>query len=76
MSERTLARRFDEELGMNLRSWRRRLRMFTAIELMGGGLSVTQTAKELGYGSTSAFIYAFRTDMGWSPQAHIMGSVE
>jgi methylphosphotriester-DNA--protein-cysteine methyltransferase len=32
--------------------------------LMGGGLSVTQTAMELGYGSTSAFVYAFRTDMG------------
>lgn len=74
MSGRTLARRFEEELGMSLRSWRRRLRLFKSIELMGGGLSVTQTALELGYGSTSAFVYAFRTDMGCSPQAYIRGA--
>lgn len=71
MSGRTLARRFEAELGMSLRSWRRRLRLFKSIELMGGGLSVTQTAMELGYGSTSAFVYAFRSDMGCSPQAYI-----
>ncbi|RKK04402.1 helix-turn-helix domain-containing protein [Pseudoroseomonas wenyumeiae] len=73
MSARTLARRFEAELGMSLRSWRRRLRLFKAIELLGGGLGVTQTAMELGYGSTSAFIYAFRTDMGCSPQVHMRG---
>jgi AraC-like DNA-binding protein len=28
MSERTLARRFEAEVGMSLRSWRRRLRLF------------------------------------------------
>jgi len=73
MSERTLARRFDAEVGLSLRSWRRRLRLFKAIELMGGGLDVTRTALELGYGSTSAFVYAFRTDMGCSPQAYMRG---
>lgn len=75
MSGRTLARRFEAELGMSLRSWRRRLRVFKSIELMGGGLGVTQTAMELGYGSTSAFVYAFRHDMGCSPQAYIRGGV-
>lgn len=73
MSGRTLARRFQEELGMSLRSWRRRLRLFKSIELLGGGLSVTETAMELGYGSTSAFVYAFRTEMGCSPQAYTRG---
>ena len=73
MSARTLARRFEAELGMSLRSWRRRLRLFKAIELLGGGLSVTRTAMELGYGSTSAFIYAFRTEMGCGPQAYMRG---
>lgn len=75
MSGRTLARRFEAELGMSLRSWRRRLRLFKSVELMGGGMGVTQTAMELGYGSTSAFIYAFRTDMGCSPQAYMRGEV-
>ncbi|HEX2553231.1 MAG TPA: helix-turn-helix transcriptional regulator [Microvirga sp.] len=73
MSERTLARRFESEVGMSLRSWRRRLRLFKAIELMGGGLDVTRTALELGYGSTSAFVYAFRTETGCSPQAYMRG---
>lgn len=71
MSGRTLARRFEAEVGMSLRSWRRRLRLFKSIELLGGGLGVTQTAMELGYGSSSAFVYAFRSDMGCSPQAYM-----
>lgn len=75
MSERTLARRFEAEMGMGLRSWRRRLRLFKAVELLGGGLGVTRTAMELGYGSTSAFVYAFRTGMGRSPQAYMRGRV-
>ena len=73
MSERTLARRFEAEVGMSLRSWRRRLRLFKAIELLGGGLDVTRTAMELGYGSASAFVYAFRTEMGCGPQAYMRG---
>lgn len=71
MSPRTLARRFETDLGMSLRSWRRRLRLFRSVELLGGGLGVTQVAMELGYGSTSAFIHAFRMEMGSSPQAYM-----
>lgn len=73
MSSRTLTRRFEAEVGMSLRSWRRRMRLFKAIELLGGGMDVTQTALELGYGSPSAFIYAFRTAMGVSPQVYMRG---
>ncbi len=76
MSSRTLARRFEAELGMSLRSWRRRMRLFKAIELLGGGMDVTQTALELGYASTSAFVYAFRTGMGASPQAHMKSRMD
>ena len=46
---------------MSMRAWRRRLRLFKAIELLAGHLNVTQIALELGYSSTSAFTYAFRT---------------
>ena len=74
MSGRTLARRFEEEVGMSLRTWRRRLRLFKAIELLAGDRSITEVALELGYGSSSAFTYAFRTEMGRSPQAHRLGS--
>jgi AraC-like DNA-binding protein len=74
MSGRTLARRFEEEVGMSVRTWRRRLRLFKAIELLAGDRSITEIALELGYGSTSAFTYAFRTEMARSPQAHRLGS--
>ena len=71
MSSRTLTRRFEAELGLPLRSWKRRLRLFRAIELLGGGLSVTTTAIELGYGSVSAFVFAFRSELGCSPNAYM-----
>lgn len=73
MSPRTLTRRFEAEVGISLRSWRRRMRLFKAVEMLGGGLDVTQTALDLGYGSPSAFIYAFRTGMGASPLAYMKG---
>jgi AraC-like DNA-binding protein len=71
MSPRTLTRRFEAELGLTLRSWKRRLRLFRALELLGGGLSVTTTAMELGYGSASAFVFAFRSELGCSPYAYM-----
>lgn len=51
------------------------LTVFKAIDLLGGGLDVTRTGMELGYGSTSAFVYAFRTEMGCSPRAYMRGRV-
>jgi AraC-like DNA-binding protein len=70
MSPRTLTRRFNDEVGMPLSQWRRRLRLIKAVEMLGAGRSVTETALDLGYGSSSAFIYAFRREMGMSPQAY------
>lgn len=72
MSSRTLMRRFEAELGSTLRSWKRKLRLFRAIELLGGGMSVTATAMDLGYSSPSAFIFAFRSELGCSPHSYVM----
>lgn len=66
-SPRTLSRRFIRETGLSPRAWRHRLRLFRAIELLGAGRSVTATALELGYASTSAFSYMFRSEMAVSP---------
>ncbi|MDD3353447.1 helix-turn-helix transcriptional regulator [Zoogloea sp.] len=66
-SGRTLARRFEKEIGMGLREWRHRLRLFRAVEWLAAGRSVTEVALELGYGSTSAFTFMFRQEMGCSP---------
>lgn len=67
MSPRTLTRRFESEVGMSLRNWRQRLRLFRAIELLGSNLPITEIALRLGYSSASAFIYMFRSDMNVSP---------
>ncbi len=66
-SERTLARRFETELGMSLREWRHHLRVFLAVEWLGAGRSVTEVALALGYASTAAFSYMFRRAMGCAP---------
>ncbi|EXJ14603.1 AraC family transcriptional regulator [Imhoffiella purpurea] len=66
-SSRTLARRFEKELGMSLRDWRYRLRLFLAVEWLCTERSVTDIALGLGYASTSAFTYMFRQAMGRSP---------
>ncbi|MBB5213449.1 AraC family transcriptional regulator [Parapusillimonas granuli] len=71
MSGRTLARRFFAETGLTLRTWRRRLKSFRAIELLENGFDVTSAALELGYSSTSAFVYAFRSEMQCSPLAYM-----
>lgn len=71
MSGRTLARKFVAETGLTLRDWRRRLKLFRAIELLESGADVTGTALELGYSSTSAFIFAFRMEMHCSPMAYV-----
>lgn len=70
MSGRTLARRCERELGMNLRAWRRAVRLFRAVELLGSGASVTEAALALGYASTSSFIYMFRSGTGQSPRRY------
>jgi AraC-like DNA-binding protein len=70
MSPRTLTRRFESEVGMSLRNWRQRLRLFRAIELLGSDLPVTEIALRLGYSSASAFIFMFRSEMGVSPLQH------
>ena len=61
---------FQAELGRNFREWKRRLRLFKSMELLGAGMSVTATALELGYGSPSAFSFMFTREMGYSPKAY------
>ena len=70
MSGRTLARKFVAETGLTLSDWRRRLKLFRAIELLESGRDVTGIALELGYSSASSFIFAFRSEMKCSPMAY------
>jgi len=65
---RSLARRFEDELGLTWRAVLRRLRVLQAIEaLADGDAPVTDIAFAVGYTSLSAFNAAFRELTGRTP---------
>ena len=70
-SVRTLQRIFSEETGMRFVEWRQRLRLLQAITLLEQGASVTAAGAQAGYASTSAFIAAFRQQMGETPAKYV-----
>ena len=69
---RTVQRLFRQDLGIAFDSWRRQVRLIKAIELLVSGLSVKQTALEVGYQQPTPFVEAFRTTFGVTPKAWIM----
>jgi AraC-like DNA-binding protein len=74
LATRSLARRFEQELGMTWRAALRRLRVLRAIEQLAGTQhSVTQIAMDVGYSSLSAFQAAFRELIGQTPTEYRAG---
>jgi AraC-like DNA-binding protein len=74
LASRSLARRFEQEIGMTWRAALRRLRVLRAIEeLAGTDRSVTQIAMDVGYSSLSAFQSAFRDLIGQTPSEYRAG---
>ena len=71
ISGRTLARLFEQELGMSFGEWRRRMRLLLSLPRLAAGASVTEVALELGYDSPSAFAAMFRRTMGAAPTAYL-----
>lgn len=71
LSERTLIRRCERELGMSLTEWRQRLRLVNALPLLRAGRSVESIAVELGYATSSSFIAMFRRLIGTSPRRFV-----
>ncbi|OON39112.1 AraC family transcriptional regulator [Izhakiella australiensis] len=69
-TERTLARRCQSELAMGFSEWRQRLRFLHAISLLERGLTVQDTALELGYSSASALIVMFQQQAGTTPERY------
>ena len=66
-SERTLSRLFVSETGVGFGRWRTRLRVRTALELLAAGTPVAVAGRHVGYRTASAFIAAFRREMGVTP---------
>ncbi len=71
VSERTLARRFEEELAMSFRAYVQAARMMRAMELLAApGATVTETALAVGFTSMGAFTTAFAERCGETPSAY------
>lgn len=60
MSERNLARQFQQETGVSFGRWRQHIRLQHAVERLESGENVTAVALDCGYTSVSAFIVAFK----------------
>ncbi|MEH6523537.1 helix-turn-helix transcriptional regulator [Sulfitobacter sp.] len=72
MSERNLRRHMQSELGQSWRDFIRELRMNKAMVLLGKDRkSVTETAFEVGFSSSSAFSSAFMNYVGKTPSAFV-----
>lgn len=71
VSSRTLARLFVQETSLGFRTWRQRLRLYRALELLAQGRNITSIAFEVGYSSSSAFIAAFKAQFGKAPGAFL-----
>jgi AraC-like DNA-binding protein len=73
VSERTLARLFQNETGLSFAAWRQQARVLEAMGRLGSGAPVTQVALDVGYDSVSAFSAMFRRAAGASPSAYRPG---
>jgi AraC-like DNA-binding protein len=71
MSERSLQRNFQREVGMTIGQWRQQLRILVALEKLTEGLSVTDTCFAVGYNNVSAFIKAFKRTVGLTPLEYV-----
>ena len=75
-SVRTLQRRFRAETGLGFQSWRRRAGLQHAMTLLAADHSVTEVAHRCGFSSASAFIAAFRGELGVTPAGWRRGGAQ
>lgn len=69
-SVRTLARLFQNNLGMGFAEWRRQVQLATAVAELIQGQSVSGIARSLGY-SPSSFSDMFRRELGVAPSQYV-----
>lgn len=69
-SGRTLARAFLADTGLPFGRWRTLLRIRAAVVDLANGEAISNTARRVGYESTSAFVAAFRRETGATPATY------
>lgn len=70
-SSRTVSRLFRKELRMSFNQWRRRVRLYGAVEHLAAGRRISLVAALSGYASASAFTASFRKEIGVAPGAFL-----
>ncbi|MCC2030915.1 helix-turn-helix domain-containing protein [Microbacterium allomyrinae] len=66
-SARNLSRLFVAETGLSFAEWRTRARIRRAIEWLAADHSVVSVSARVGYATPSAFVQAFRREIGHTP---------
>jgi AraC-like DNA-binding protein len=69
-SVRTLARLFQQELGMGFAEWRRQVQLAVATSRLSEGHAISAIARSLGY-LPSSFSDMFRRELGAAPAAYV-----
>lgn len=69
-SERTLSRLCAKEFDQSFSRWRQNVRLVLSLQLLDSDRSIQDIALELGYGSDSAYIYAFRRLFNQTPNKY------
>lgn len=72
LSERTLRRRFNQELGMSVSQWKRQMHVSLALQRLAAGDSVQTVSIDLGYESASSFIAMFKKMVGKPPKRFLL----
>jgi AraC-like DNA-binding protein len=67
MSRRTFTRSFIAQTGSSFGEWKKTLLFGKALDLLSEGHNVDETANDLGYSSSSAFVAAFGKRFGTTP---------
>ncbi|GAA1715638.1 AraC family transcriptional regulator [Fodinicola feengrottensis] len=67
-SSRTLERAFAAETGLTLGGWHRRARILHSLDSLASGGSVTAAASAAGYATPSAYVAAFKQELGETPR--------
>jgi AraC-like DNA-binding protein len=73
-SERTLARAFIAGTGLSFGRWRTLLRVQSGISALAVGEPVANVSRRVGYESPSAFVAAFRREIGMTPARYFGGT--
>lgn len=63
----TISRTFAETADMSFARWRRQVRVNAAMSFLADGVSVAVAGRRVGYHSPSAFVTAFRQEIGRTP---------